>query len=401
MKRRDALGDAVFALILQFHETGRFFMNETQFRTREPRWSRLIRCAAMIATVAMAGTALGQQSDTIRQYRYETAENGYQLVLKEVPRPVAGANEVLVRVRAASLNRRDIYMLSNQYGPSGSVAGGIPLSDGAGEVIAVGDGVTRFKVGDRVAGIFFERWIDGPPSPDILMSARGGGPGGMLSEVIVTHEDGLVAIPDHLSFEEAATLPCAALTAWNGLFKRGGLQADQFVLLEGTGGVSMFGLIFAKAAGAKPIVTSSRDEKLERAKELGAHGTANYRTNPMWQKEVRALTGGKGVDQVLEVGGRETIGKALEALAFGGHVALIGGLSGFGGEIAVGSLMLINATASGIYVGSREDFEAMNAFISEHQIHPLIDRVFDFDEAPAAFEFMDSGSFMGKIVIRL
>jgi NADPH:quinone reductase-like Zn-dependent oxidoreductase len=340
-------------------------------------------------------------AETIRQYRFEPAPTGYQLILKEVPRPVAADHEVVVRVRATSLNRRDIYMLNDSYGAGGSAAGGIPLSDGAGEVIAVGDGVTRFSVGDRVAGIFFERWLDGSPSPQSLGSARGGNAGGMLSEVIVSHEDGLVAIPEHLSYEEAATLPCAGVTAWVSLFKRGKLQPDQYVLLEGTGGVSLFGLIYAAAAGAKPVITSSRDEKLARARELGAVGTANYRNNPEWQKEVRRLTGGAGVDHVLEVGGRDTLSKALEALAFGGHIALIGGLSGFGSDIPTSSLMFINATASGIYVGSREDFEAMNAFISEHEIHPLIDRVFEFEQAPEAFEFMNSGNFMGKIVIRL
>jgi NADPH:quinone reductase-like Zn-dependent oxidoreductase len=183
--------------------------------------------------------------------------------------------------------------------------------------------------------------------------------------------------------------------------KRGRLQPDQFVLLEGTGGVSIFGLIFASAAAAKPIITSSRDEKLERAGALGAFGTANYRKNPDWQKEVRRLTGGAGVDQVLDVGGRDTLSKALEALAPGGHIALIGGLSGYGSDIPTDSLMWINATASGVYVGSREDFEAMNEFISEHRIRPLIDRVFEFDHAQDAYDYMQDGSFMGKIVIRL
>ncbi len=342
-----------------------------------------------------------ENGGTIRQYQFAPATSGYQLVLKQVPRPEAGAGEVLVRIKAVSLNRRDLNMLNNDYGGEDAYSGGIPLSDGAGEVIAVGENVTRHKVGDRVAGIFFERWIAGPPSAGALESDRGGNPGGMLSEVIVTHEDGLVAIPEHLSYEEAATLPCAALTAWVGLFKRGHMRPGQFVLLEGTGGVSVFGLIFAAAAGAKPIITSSSDDKLRRAMELGAFGTANYRQNPDWQVEVRALTGGHGVDQVLDVGGRDTLGKALEALAYGGHVALIGGLSGYGSDIPTDSLMWINATASGVYVGSREDFEAMNAFISEHEVRPLIDRVFEFERAQDAFEYMEGGSFMGKIVIRM
>ena len=315
--------------------------------------------------------------------------------------PSAGANQVLVRVHATSLNRRDLLMLNNQYGPGGSADGGIPLSDGAGEVIAVGPGVTRFRVGDRVAGIFFTEWMDGERSAAILASARGGGASGMLSEIVVSDQESLVAIPEHLSYEEAATLPCAGVTAWVGLFKHGKLQPGEYVLLEGTGGVSVFGLQFAAAAGARPIITSSSDEKLARARELGAFGTANYRRNEDWQQEVRVLTGDAGVDHVLEVGGRDTLSKAIEALAYDSHIALIGGLSGFAPAIPVGALMGIGASATGIYVGSRADFEAMNAFIAEHQIHPVVDRVFEFEDAPEAFDFMDNGSYLGKIVIRL
>jgi NADPH:quinone reductase-like Zn-dependent oxidoreductase len=352
--------------------------------------------------MAFNAAAVGaQNSDTIRQYQFEPASSGYRIVMKEAPRPVAGDNEVLVRVRATSLNRRDLNMLRNDYGDEYSYAGTIPLSDGAGEVIAVGKDVTRFKEGDRVAGIFFEKWIDGAPSEKALLSDRGGNAGGMLSELIVTHEDSLVSIPEHLSYEEAATLPCAAVTAWVGLFKRGRIEPGQYVLLEGTGGVSVFGLIFAEALGAKPIITSSSDRKLERAMEMGAIGTANYRSNPDWQLEVKKISGGDGVDQVLDVGGRDTLAKALKILAYGGHIALIGGLSGYGSDVPTDAIMWINATVSGVYVGSREDFEAMNDFISEHEIHPLIDRVFEFEEAPAAYEYMESGDFMGKIVIRL
>lgn len=355
----------------------------------------------VIGAAVVAGPAFAQQDEMIRQYQFEPATSGYRLALKEVTRPEAGAGEVLVRVKATSLNRRDLNMLNRDYDPDYSVAGGIPLSDGAGEVIAIGPGVTRFEVGDRVAGIFFERWILGAPSADALASDRGGNAGGMLSEVVATHEGGLVLIPEHLSYEEAATLPCAAVTAWVGLFKRGGLQPGQYVLLEGTGGVSVFGLIFAAAAGARPIVTSSSDDKLQRATEMGAIGTVNYRSNSEWQTQVRELTGDHGVDQVLDIGGRETLPKALEALAYGGHIALIGGLSGYGSDLPTDSIMWINATVSGVYVGSREDFEAMNAFISEHRIRPLIDRQFDFEQAQEAFDYMRTGSFMGKIVIRL
>jgi NADPH:quinone reductase-like Zn-dependent oxidoreductase len=357
------------------------------------------RVVAVAAATLLALPALAQE--TMRQYQFARAGDGYELVLREVDIPEPAAGDVLVRVRAASLNQRDLLMLRGQYGRGGDAAGGIPLSDGAGEVVAVGPGVTRFRAGDRVAGIFFADWIDGERTAAGLASARGGSPGGMLSEFIVSNESGLVAIPGHLSFEEAATLPCAGVTAWVGLFRAGGLEAGEYVLLEGTGGVSLFGLQFAAAAGARPIITSSSDDKLELTEELGSVGRVNYRRNEDWQVEVRALTENHGIDHVLEVGGRDTLEKATQALAFDSHIALIGGLSGFAPAIPVGTLMGLGATATGIYVGSRADFEAMNRFISEHRIHPVVDRVFEFEEAPAAFDFMDSGSYFGKIVIRL
>jgi NADPH:quinone reductase-like Zn-dependent oxidoreductase len=336
----------------------------------------------------------------MRQYRLEKAEQGYRLALKETSVPKPAAREVLVRVRATSLNRRDLYVLAGQYGP-GDLSGKVPLSDGAGEVAAVGPQVSRVKVGDRVAAIFFQRWLSGKADANTQPSALGGAIDGMLSEYVVLNEDGLVRIPEHLSFEEAATLPCAGVTAWNGLFTRGNLQPGDFVLLEGTGGVSVFGLQFAAAAGAKPIITSSSDAKLERAKKLGAWQTINYKNNADWDKAVMQLTEGHGADQVLEVGGEQTIPKAVGSAALGGHIALIGGLSGWNGQLPAGLLALRGIRASGIYVGSRADFEAMNAFIAEHQLRPVIDKEFKFDDAPAAFDYMNSGNLFGKVIIRL
>ena len=355
-----------------------------------------LACAAFASlNVAAQGGA------TIRQWQFAPQGDKLELALREVAKPTPARNEVAVRVHAVSLNRRDLMMVAGRYGRGGTQPNSVPLSDGAGEVIAVGADVKRFKVGDRVAGIFFEDWLDGAPSQASLATARGGNAGGMLSEVVVTDAEGLVSIPAHLSYEEAATLPCAGVTAWVGLFKRGQLEAGDYVLLEGTGGVSVFGLQLAAAAGAKPIITSSSDAKLARARQLGAFGTVNYRSNPEWQQEVRALTGGAGVDQVLEVGGQDTLPRALQALAFGGHIAIIGGLSGFATDVPVGALMGLNATASGIYVGSRADFEALNAFLARHKIKPIVDKVFELEQAPAAFAAMDSGDFFGKVVIRL
>ncbi len=361
------------------------------------RFARLVPAAAAFALLAPSALS----AETIRQWQFAPRGDALELALREVEARAPAANEVAVRVRAVSLNRRDLMMVAGQYGRGGTQPNSVPLSDGAGEVVAVGAAVTRFKVGDRVAGIFFEDWIDGAPTAASLATARGGNSGGMLSEVIVTDAEGLVSIPAHLTYEEAATLPCAGVTAWVGLFKRGRLKAGDFVLLEGTGGVSVFGLQLAAAAGAKPIITSSSDAKLARARELGAFGTVNYRSNPEWQNEVRALTGGAGVDHVLEVGGQDTLPRALQALGFGGHIAIIGGLSGFASDVPVGTLMGLNATASGIYVGSRADFEALNAFLSERKIRPVVDKVFELEEAPAAIAAMDSGDYFGKVVIRL
>jgi NADPH:quinone reductase-like Zn-dependent oxidoreductase len=338
-------------------------------------------------------------TDSFKRYELRKTGQQLQLTLQEVPRPTPGPDQVVVRMRAVALNHRDLYVLQGFY--PGVREGRVPVSDGAGEVVAVGANVKRFKTGDRVVGTFFERWVSGKPSAAAFASARGGEADGVLAQFIVSHEEGLLKFPAHLSFEEAATLPCAAVTAWNGLFTRGGMQPGQFVLLEGTGGVSIFGLQFAAAAGAKPIITSSSDEKLSRAKALGAIGTVNYRSNPDWEKEVRKLSKDAGVDQVLEVGGKDTIGKAASSLAMGGHIALIGGLSGFGGELRVNDITSRGASVSSIFVGSRADFEAMNAFIERYKIKPVIDRTFEFDAAAAAFEYLKSGSHFGKIVIKL
>ena len=362
------------------------------------------RFAAALCALVLGLATTHAQPQTGRQFQLVADGKGYKLEMKTVARPTPGPKQILVRVRAVSLNQRDMAVTRAQYGGTGggAMVGKVPLSDGAGEVVAVGSGATRFRVGDRVAGIFFARWIDGHRTADTLASARGGaGMDGMLSEFVAGDENGFVKIPDYLSFEEGATLPCTGVTAYRALFVEGRLKKGEFVLLEGTGGVSTFGLQFAAAAGARPIITSSSDDKIAKVKTMGAFGTVNYRTNPDWQKEVRKLTGDAGVDHVLEVGGRDTLPRALEALAYDGHIALIGGLSGFASDLPAGRLLGMGARVTGIYVGSRADFEAMNRFMSEHKIRPLIDKVFPFEESPQAFDLMDNGSYLGKIVIKL
>lgn len=321
------------------------------------------------------------------------------LSLVEQPTPEPGAGEVLVRMRAVSVNYRDLITLHAQR-PGNLPPPLVPCSDGAGEVVAVGANVTRWKPGDRVAGIFFHGWVDGRFELKYHATAGGGSVHGWLREFVVWPEHGLVSVPAQLSFEEAATLPCAAVTAWQALFTRGGLRAGETVLVLGTGGVSIFALQLAAAAGARVIVTSSSDEKLARARELGAWATVNYKTTPEWDKEVWRLTEKRGVDHVVEVGGPGTLGKSMNSVAAGGQIALIGVLTGFGApDASLFPVVARNVRLDGIYVGSRADFEALNTFLTQQNIHPIIDRTFGFDDARAAFAHMEGAGHFGKIAI--
>jgi NADPH:quinone reductase-like Zn-dependent oxidoreductase len=360
-------------------------------------------CAAvgLLAVTCAALAARPELPASQRQWQLtRAAGTGYELKLADAPVRRPGAHEVVVRVRATSLNRRDVFVLKGQY-PISAPGSFVPLSDGAGEVVAVGPGVRRVRVGDRVVAAFFQGWVSGRMTRAAFATALGGGVDGMLSPYVTLNEQGLAKIPRGLSFEQAATLPCAGVTAWNALVTRGHTEPGQYVLLEGTGGVSVLGLQLAAALGAKPIITSSSDEKLVRARALGAVGTVNYRTNPDWDKAVMTLSGGDGVQQVLEVGGKETLPHALASLGQGAHLALIGGLSAFGGDIPMMSLLGKGASVSSIYVGSRADLEALLAFVERHHIQPVVDRVFAYEDAPAAYALMESEHFFGKIVIRV
>jgi NADPH:quinone reductase-like Zn-dependent oxidoreductase len=322
--------------------------------------------------------------------------------LRQAERPELqpGPREVLVRVRAASLNFRDQAVIAGRYfgGPVGRNL--IPLSDGAGEVASVGPGVTRFKPGDRVAATFFQVWIDGPPSGPT--PALGSPLDGMLAEYVALPEDGLVALPANLSYEEGATLPCAGVTAWNALMVSGNrVKPGDTVLCLGTGGVSIFALQFARAAGARVIITSSSDQKIGHALALGAFAGVNYKRHANWEEEVQKLTGGRGVDHVIEVGGLGTLSHSFQAVAFAGKVVLIGVLAGLTGDANPHSLMLKSGSLHGIFVGSRRMFEEMNAAIEVNQIRPVIEKVFPFEQAAEAYRLQLSGEFMGKIVIRI
>ncbi len=323
--------------------------------------------------------------------------DGLEVKEKETPRP--GPSEVLVRVRANSLNFRDLRVAQGLYDPKMKLPR-VPLSDGAGDVVEAGAGASRLQAGDRVAGIFMQSWLSGAVNDSYGASAMGGAIDGMLSEYVVLHENGLVKIPDFLSYEEAATLPCAAVTAWNSLMVQSRVKPGDTVLIQGTGGVSLFALDFARMAGARSIVTSSSDEKIAKALKLGASDGINYRTTPQWARRVKELTGGKGVDHVIEVGGSGTFPQSMQAVRVGGHINTIGVLTGVSAEIATAMILQKSIQIHGIYVGSREMFESMNRAIEQHHLKPVIDRVFAIDQIGEALGYMESGAHFGKIVIR-
>jgi NADPH:quinone reductase-like Zn-dependent oxidoreductase len=330
---------------------------------------------------------------------YEITKFGFdELKLAERPEPNAGFGQVVVKVRAVSLNFRDLMLVKGQYNPKLKMPM-VPCSDAAGEVIAAGEGVTRVKTGDRVCGIFMQGWLAGEVSEGIARTAMGGAIDGVLAESVVLSQEGVVPIPEHLSFEEASTLPCAALTAWHALVTCGQIKAGDTVLTLGTGGVSTFALQFAVASGARVIATSSSDEKLARAKSMGAWEGINYKTTPDWEERVRKLTGG-GADHVVEVGGSGTLMKSLRAVRMGGTVSVIGALSGGGGEVSPVPILMKSIRMQGVFVGSREMFEAMNRAIGAHRIRPVVDRVFGFEEAREAMRYMESGAHFGKVVVR-
>lgn len=331
-------------------------------------------------------------------YRLPKAEGIDDLTLQEADRPEPRRGQVLLKMRAWSLNYRDLMVATGRYGASGTRPGLVPLSDGAGEVVAVGEDVRRARPGDRVCPTFMQGWYGGEVIAEARQRALGGGIDGVLAEYVVADEADLVHVPDGLSFEEAATLPCAAVTAWNALFGGRPVQPGETVLVLGSGGVSIFALQFAHAAGARVIATSSSDDKLARMKALGAAEGINYRARPEWQEAVRELTGGRGADHVVEVGGAGTLPRSVAAARIGGQVALIGVLTG--GQIDPAPIMRRNITLRGIFVGSREMFEAMNRAIAQHRIRPVIDAVFPFAEARAAYRHLQGAGHVGKVVIR-
>lgn len=338
---------------------------------------------------------------------YPVAQFGLEHLQQiNLSQPQQSAGTVQIKVHAVSLNYRDLMVVKGLYNPKMALPR-IPCSDGAGEVVAVGDGVTRVRVGDRICGIFMQRWLDGPLTADKSKQALGGDTDGMLAEYVVLHQDGVVRFPEHLSYEEAATLPCAGVTAWNALHHGGDperpVRSGETVVIQGTGGVSIFALQFAQLTGARVIGTSSSDEKLARAYSLGLSAGCNYRARPEWSRWVVEVTEGVGADRIIEVGGAGTFGQSLRAARVGGMVAQIGVLSGGATSepVALTPILHKQLRVQGIYVGSRAMFEEMNTAIAEAKLRPVIDHVFGFDEAREAFLHMQSAAHFGKIVIRV
>ncbi len=320
----------------------------------------------------------------------------------EVPDPVAGPGQVLVRMKAVSLNYRDLLMVNGMYGRGSAGTKDVitPFSDGCGVIEAVGTGVTKFKVGDRVATLFFQNWTSGPPNLEKLMSALGFPIPGAGAELQVFGQDGVSKVPEFLTDQQVATLPCAGLTAWRGLFEDASLEPGDTVVLQGTGGVSIFGLQFARAAGLRTVITSSSDEKLARAKAMGADHLVNYKTTPAWSGPVREATGGRGADFIMEVGGGGTIQESMKAIRIGGHIAIIGVVAGAGDPFNPAALIGNSAKLQGLSVGSRDMFEAMCRAIELHKIAPVVDKVFPWTDAKAAFSAMAGGEHFGKIVLQ-
>lgn len=331
---------------------------------------------------------------------YEINRFGIEyLTLTERSTQKPEANQVSVKLHAASLNYRDLMMVKGFYNPKLKMPL-VPLSDGAGEVVEIGESVTKWKVGDRVCPIFMQDWIEGEIDFKKARTTLGGDLDGCLREFGAFDENGLVRIPDHLNYEEAATLPCAGVTAFNALSVSGCLKPDDTVLLQGTGGVSIFALQFASVLGCRTIITSSSNEKLMCAKELGADDLINYIEREDWDQAVLDLTEKRGVEHVVEVGGAGTLQKSVNAVKMGGHVAVIGVLSGKG-EFNPTVILMKAVKMQGIFVGSRRMFEDMNRLICQHTLKPVVDKIFAFEETQKAFEYMESGSHFGKIVIKI
>jgi len=336
----------------------------------------------------------------MRKVVLEKSDHGYRWKLTQAPIPSLGAHQVLIRVRAVALNRGDLEVLDPTFQSRRDLSGIRVASDAAGDVMAVGAAVTFVHPGMRVTSTYFKNWVEGPPSDARLHAALGDSVDGVLGDYVVLDDTSVMPAPEGLGYEEASTLPTAGLTGWSATLGQH-VHRGQIVLIQGTGGVSIFALQFAAAAGAHIILTSSSDDKLKRAQAIAPSDGINYRAVPDWSKRVLELTHGHGADLVVDVGGKSTLEQSVKSLAFLGTLSIVGGLTGYDGQLPAEGILLRVARAQGIFVGSRADFTKMNAFISAHHLHPVIDRTFSFEDYEAAQKYMQAGQFIGKVVIRI
>jgi NADPH:quinone reductase-like Zn-dependent oxidoreductase len=353
--------------------------------------------ALLLSVPALAGPS--KLPASMRKVVLEQIESGFRWKVIEVPVPTAGDHQVLVRVHAISLNNGELSRLKPSTDTSR--VGRVPASDAAGEVVAIGKQVKEVRVGDRVVSMYFNDWADGPYARSMLTGTHGWQADGVLADYIALDTKAVAPIPQGWTYEQAATLPTAGLTAWNAVTRHGGVNRGDVVLVQGTGGVSTFALQFAVASGARVIVTSSSDEKLQRVKALGAEAGINYKREPAWSQRVVQLTNGHGADLVVDIGGKSTLEESTNSLADEGRLAIVGGLSGYDGNISAWGLLEKSAQAHGVFVGSRADYLRMSEFMSKHQLQPVIERVYPFAHYPEALQLLASGNFIGKIVLRM
>ncbi len=346
-----------------------------------------------------AAPLLADVPTTTRKVVLQRIESGYRWQLIAAPVPDVGDRQVLIRVRAVALNRGDLEML--QPDARRDHSGRVVASDAAGEVVSVGKDVEGIRPGQRVTSLYFRNWTDGPARPEVLGAAHGVNVDGVLADYIVLDDTAVAPAPDGLSYEEAATLPTAGVTAWMATAGQRELKRGDVVLVQGTGGVSVFALQFAAASGARVIVTSSSDDKLRRVKPFGADAGINYRTTPDWASRVIELTDGHGADLVVDVGGKDTLEQSVMSLAYAGTLSIVGGLTGYGGDLPSLGLLMKTARAQGVFVGSRADYLRMSEFMTRHRLRPVVDREFPLEQYAVALQLMQSGDFVGKIVLRL
>jgi len=362
------------------------------------RCSRIVGLVALLLCVpALAGPS--KLPASMRKVVLEQIDSGFRWKVVDVPVPTPGDRQVLVRVHAISLNNGELSRLKPSKDTSR--VGRVPASDAAGEVVAIGKQVKDVRIGDRVVSMYFNDWAEGPYARSMLTGTHGWQADGVLADYIALDTQAVAPIPQGWTYEQAATLPTAGLTAWNAVTRNGGVSKGNVVLVQGTGGVSTFALQFAVASGARVIVTSSSDEKIQRVKALGAEAGINYKRDPAWSERVVQLTNGHGADLVVDIGGKSTLEESTNSLADEGRLAIVGGLSGYDGNISAWGLLEKSAQAHGVFVGSRADYLRMSEFMSKHQLQPVIERVYPFAQYPEALQLLASGNFIGKIVLRM